>query len=126
VLATIVAPHAEAEMFGPDYQRCGDEPNTLAIVECLQAKTKASDQSLNAAYKVLQARIDSAQRQPLLTAQRLWVQYRDANCDFLRSTRRLHPAGASRRMHALDDGGSCPRTRKGDEVRLGGSAGGAS
>jgi hypothetical protein len=40
VLATIVAPHAEAEMFGPDYQRCGDEPNTLAIVECLQAKNQ--------------------------------------------------------------------------------------
>jgi hypothetical protein len=37
VLATIVAPPAEAEMFGPDYQRCGDKPNTLAIVECLQA-----------------------------------------------------------------------------------------
>ena len=82
VLATIVAPPAEAEMFGPDYQLCGDKPNTLAIVECLQAKTKASDQSLNAAYKALQARIDSAQRQPLLTAQRLWVQYRDANCGF--------------------------------------------
>jgi uncharacterized protein YecT (DUF1311 family) len=30
----------------------------------------------------LQARIDPAQRHPLLTAQRLWVQYRDANCTF--------------------------------------------
>ena len=82
VLALMVALPAGAEMFGPDYQPCGDKPNTLAIVECVQAKTKASDQRLNATYKALQARIDAAQRQPLLTAQRLWVQYRDANCGF--------------------------------------------
>jgi uncharacterized protein YecT (DUF1311 family) len=45
-------------------------------------KTNAADQQLNAAYKALQARIDAAQRQALLAAQRLWVQYRDANCGF--------------------------------------------
>jgi len=37
---------------------------------------------LNAAYKALQARIEANQRQTLLAAQRLWVQYRDANCSF--------------------------------------------
>ena len=71
-----------AEMFSPDYQPCGDRPNTPAIVECVQAKTKAADQRLNAACKALQARIDPAERQPLLAAQRLWVQYRDTNCSF--------------------------------------------
>ena len=81
-LTLLAALPAEAEMFGPDYQPCGDKSSTLAIVECVQAKTKASDQRLNAAYKALQGRIDPAQRQPLLAAQRLWVQYRDANCGF--------------------------------------------
>jgi len=81
-VALLAALPAEAEMFGPDYQPCGDKSSTLAIVECVQAKTKVSDQRLNAAYKALQARIDAAQRQPLLSAQRLWVQYRDANCGF--------------------------------------------
>ena len=33
-------------------------------------------------FKALQARIEANQRQPLLAAQRLWVQYRDANCAF--------------------------------------------
>src|SRR5580700_5952810 len=69
-------------MFGPDYSPCGDKPSTLSIVECVQAKTNVSDRRLNAAYKALQARIDAAQRRPLLAAQRLWVQYRDANCAF--------------------------------------------
>ncbi len=82
VLAFMAGLPAKAEMFGPDYPPCGDKPSTLAIVECVQAKTKVSDQRLNAAYKALQTRTDAAQRQPLLAAQRLWVQYRDANCGF--------------------------------------------
>jgi uncharacterized protein YecT (DUF1311 family) len=45
-------------------------------------KPTAADQRLNAAYKALQARIDAAQLQSLLAAQRLSVQYRDANCGF--------------------------------------------
>jgi uncharacterized protein YecT (DUF1311 family) len=82
VLALIAALPAGAEMFGSGFQPCGDQLSTLAVVECVQAKTNVADQRLNAAYKALQARIDAAQRQPLLSAQRLWVQYRDANCGF--------------------------------------------
>ena len=82
VLALITALRAEAEMFGTGFQPCGDKTSTLAVVECVQVKTTVADQRLNAAYKALQARIDAAQRQPLLAAQRLWVQYRDANCGF--------------------------------------------
>ena len=73
---------ARAEMFGPCFQPCGEKTSTLAVVECVQEKTNVADQRLNAAYKALQAQIDANQRQPLLTAQRLWVQYRDANCAF--------------------------------------------
>jgi uncharacterized protein YecT (DUF1311 family) len=69
-------------MFGPGFQPCGEKTSTPDVVECVQAKTSVADQRLNAAYKVLLARIEAAQRQPLLAAQRLWVQYRDANCAF--------------------------------------------
>ena len=44
--------------------------------ECLRSAAKRSLQG------ALQVRIDAAQRQPLLAAQRLWVQYRDGNCGF--------------------------------------------
>jgi uncharacterized protein YecT (DUF1311 family) len=82
VLAVVAALPVEAQMFRPGFQPCGEKTSTLAVVECVQAKTNVADQRLNAAYKALQARIDAAQRQPLLSAQRLWVQYRDANCGF--------------------------------------------
>ena len=82
VLALMATFPVEAEMLGPGFQPCGEKTSTLAVVECVQAKTNVADQRLNAAYKALQARIDAALRQPLLAAQRLWVQYRDANCGF--------------------------------------------
>src|SRR6266481_1119775 len=88
---------AEAEMFGPEFPPCGDKRSTLEIVECVQAKTEVWDQRLNAAYKALQARIDPGQRQPLLAAQRLWVQYRDANCGFYGSQE-----GTIRQVHAAE------------------------
>jgi uncharacterized protein YecT (DUF1311 family) len=79
-LALMAALPAGAEMFGPGFQPSGEKISTPDVVECVEAKTSVADQRLNAAYKALLARIGAAQRQPLLAAQRLWVQYRDANC----------------------------------------------
>ena len=73
---------ARAEMFGKDYAPCGDQPNTLAIVDCVSGRAQAWDRRLNAAYKALGEAADPAQRDPLKAAQRLWVQYRNANCAF--------------------------------------------
>jgi uncharacterized protein YecT (DUF1311 family) len=81
-LVLLAALPAAAEMFGSDYRPCGDLPNTMAIVDCVAAKAKAWDQRLNTAYQGLTQRIEPAQRDPLKAAQRLWVQYRDANCRF--------------------------------------------
>lgn len=82
VLAVSLASSAVAQMFGPDYKPCGNQPNTLAIVDCVAAKTKISDRQLNADYKKLMQYVDAGQREPLKAAQRLWIQYRDANCLF--------------------------------------------
>lgn len=81
-LAVMALLPAKAEMFGSGFQPCGQKTSTLEVVQCVQAKTNIADQRLNAAYKTLQARIEANQRQPLLAAQRPWVQYRDANCAF--------------------------------------------
>ena len=73
---------AAGEMFGPDYPPCGNQPSTLAIVDCVAAKTAEWDARLNAAYQDLMARAYPPQREPLRAAQRLRIQYRDANCGF--------------------------------------------
>jgi uncharacterized protein YecT (DUF1311 family) len=54
--------------------------STYQMVECLKQKTAQWDKRLNAAYqKALEAAGDK-QRDQLRAAQRLWIQYRDANC----------------------------------------------
>ncbi|MEH2614290.1 lysozyme inhibitor LprI family protein [Bradyrhizobium sp. AZCC 1693] len=63
---------------GDPEQSC--DGNTYQMVECLKAKTAQWDKRLNIAYqKALQDAVP-AQRDPLRAAQRLWIQYRDANC----------------------------------------------
>ena len=75
---------AGAQMYGAEYTRCS-ESSTVGIVDCVSAAAKNWDKRLNTAYKALARRSDPAQREPLKGAQRLWVQYRDANCRFYRA-----------------------------------------
>jgi len=76
LLALVSAAHAGDES-GPE-QSC--DGNTFQMVECLKARTARWDKRLNMAYQ--QALKDAASRQgdQLRAAQRLWIQYRDANC----------------------------------------------
>jgi uncharacterized protein YecT (DUF1311 family) len=78
----LLASPVTAEMFGDDYPPCGDQSNTLAIVDCIEAKTKVWDGRLDKAYKDLPRRLGAGQLGPLKEAQRLWVKFRDANCAF--------------------------------------------
>jgi len=61
----------------PD-QQCG--VSTPEMVDCLNGKTAFWDKRLNTAYAAALKEAEPKQRAPLRAAQRLWVQYRDANC----------------------------------------------
>jgi len=58
----------------------GCDGSTYEMVECLKGKTAQWDKRLNAAYQNALAAAQPKQREQLRVAQRLWVQYRDANC----------------------------------------------
>jgi uncharacterized protein YecT (DUF1311 family) len=55
---------------------------TLQLIECIEAKTKPWDKRMNAAYQDALKDAQPGQREQLRAAQRLWVQYRDANCAY--------------------------------------------
>jgi len=121
-LAAMSVLPAKAEMFGPGFQPCGEKTSTLEVVECVQAKTNASDQRLNAAYKALQA---AGRRQSASTAiggATAVGSIPGRQLRILRNGRWINPASAGSRMHTVDDGRPRARTRKGDEARLGGSS----
>jgi len=54
--------------------------NTFQMVECLKAKTAQWDKRMTIAYQKAMKDAGEKQREQLRGAQRLWIQYRDANC----------------------------------------------
>jgi uncharacterized protein YecT (DUF1311 family) len=54
--------------------------NTFEMVECLKARTSQWDRRMTTAYRQALEDAVPPQREQLRAAQRLWIQYRDANC----------------------------------------------
>jgi len=54
--------------------------STVEMVECLKARTAEWDTRMTMAYQKALKDAGGAQREQLRAAQRLWIQYRDANC----------------------------------------------
>jgi uncharacterized protein YecT (DUF1311 family) len=80
VIASIVAlaSAAHAGDQGDPDKSC--EGNTFEMVECLKAQTAQWDKRMTVAYQQALKDAVPQQRDQLRAAQRLWIQYRDANC----------------------------------------------
>jgi uncharacterized protein YecT (DUF1311 family) len=74
----LVARAALAGDQGDPAQSC--DGSTFEMVECLKGKTAQWDKRMTVAYQQAMKDAGSAQRDQLRAAQRLWIQYRDANC----------------------------------------------
>lgn len=81
VPALLMSPGSHAQMYSGEYQQC-NQGNTSSIMECVGKFTKKWDARLNKSYKALMERSSDTQKAPLKSTQRLWIQYRDANCNF--------------------------------------------
>ena len=69
---------ADAGDLGDPEASC--DGNTFQMVECLKAKTAQWDKRMTIAYQQALKDAVPAQHDQLRAAQRLWIQYRDANC----------------------------------------------
>ncbi|MFC7368854.1 lysozyme inhibitor LprI family protein [Vreelandella zhaodongensis] len=56
--------------------------STLDMVTCISNEYERQDQRLNENYQQLRSQLSSERRDQLLTAQRAWITYKEANCDF--------------------------------------------
>jgi len=63
---------------GDPEQACNG--NTFEMVECLKTKTAQWDKRMTVAYQQALKDASPKQHEQLRAAQRLWIQYRDANC----------------------------------------------
>lgn len=78
VLLTAIAAPAGAQ------SNCGEASSQAAMTECAGGAYKQADAELNQVYRTVLGRLkdDSALMQRMVTAQRAWVAYRDAECAF--------------------------------------------
>lgn len=76
---------AEEPPYTPAFAACLNASGgaTPAILDCIDAETKAWDKALNEAYKRTLSALPEARRSGLQVAQRAWIKFRDANCAFL-------------------------------------------
>jgi uncharacterized protein YecT (DUF1311 family) len=71
---------ARAQHMNEKDSPCANVVVTVELANCLAKARDAADAQLNAAYKYLRGKLDAADGQRLVAIQRLWIQYRDANC----------------------------------------------
>ena len=66
------------------FSACMDKSGgvTIDMLDCISAETKRQDARLNEAYKEAMAQLSPARKKQLQDAQRAWIKYRDANCNF--------------------------------------------
>jgi uncharacterized protein YecT (DUF1311 family) len=55
---------------------------TINMLECIDAETKRQDLRINKAYKTVMDQLTPERKKQLQQAQRAWITYRDANCQF--------------------------------------------
>jgi uncharacterized protein YecT (DUF1311 family) len=80
VVLTLVAVSAERAL-AAEAESC--DGSTYEMVECLKAKTATWDGRLNTAYQqALKDASSHEQASKLRAAQRLWLQFRQANCEY--------------------------------------------
>lgn len=74
----------EASLLSPKFSACMDktEGTTNDMLNCVGEETKYQDSLLNKNYKTVIAQLSLDRQKQLKEAQRLWVKYRDANCNF--------------------------------------------
>lgn len=83
LLVLPAAAMAEDVTYSDEYTRCMDASGgvTMDMIECVSDEYQRWDAKLNAAYKA--ANVASPERQKALqAAQRAWIKYRDANCEY--------------------------------------------
>jgi uncharacterized protein YecT (DUF1311 family) len=74
----VLAPAAYAR--DPGEPASCDGVSTPEIVGCVNSKTAQWDKRMNAAYQKTMKEGEPRRQEQLRAAQRLWIQFRDANC----------------------------------------------
>ena len=76
--------HEDDTLYSPTYAACIKASGgvTFDMTDCIRGELVVQDRKLNEAYRALQKTLKKERRDQLTKAQRAWIAFRDANCDF--------------------------------------------
>lgn len=78
-------PAAAGDWFSGEFERCAGGATTAEIVACADGLIDEWDVRLNLAWHRITTRLAGERREAFRDAQRKWIAYRDANCEWRRS-----------------------------------------
>ena len=101
----------ENDLLSAEYSKCieqsgGTDPGML---DCIGAEGERQDKRLNDVYKKLMNNLEPQRKRELQEAQRLWIKYTEANCNFY-----LDPDGGTAARLAASE---CPVLAKAARVK---------
>ncbi|WP_420468447.1 lysozyme inhibitor LprI family protein [Panacagrimonas sp.] len=84
ILAISTNAVADNSLLTKQFSLCMDNSGgvTAAMLDCVTTETAIQDARLNSAYRKLRGQLSDARKAQLLATQRIWIQFRDANCGF--------------------------------------------
>ena len=101
----------EKDLLSAEYSKCieqsgGTDPRML---DCIGAEGERQDKRLNDVYKTLMNKLKPERKRELQEAQRLWIKYTEANCNFY-----LDPDGGTAATLAASE---CPVLAKAARIK---------
>jgi uncharacterized protein YecT (DUF1311 family) len=84
LFVTLSTAFAAEKELSAEYSACLDKARgvTFDMIECITAETGRQDATLNNNYRLLMSKLSSDRKKALLEAERAWITFRDANCQF--------------------------------------------
>lgn len=81
------AAQAADDSYSTTYSTCmvGAGGVTMNMLDCMGSETERQDARLNQSYKAAMQALTPAQQTQLRDAQRLWIKFRDADCNLIGS-----------------------------------------
>lgn len=76
--------HAGEYHYGKRYNACMHKSGgtTVGMLDCIGAETSRQDKRLNNNYQKLMKSLSKESQETLRKVERIWIKYRDADCDF--------------------------------------------
>lgn len=68
-------------------------------IECMEDKFLLLDKELNKEYKILKNNLSKKNKKKLLDAQRLWIKYKEKNCELHESASEVPDARIGNQLH---------------------------